>query len=48
MVNYLLFPFSLVVLIVIAAAFSVANLTMRFLGLGRRTALRFEEPFTRS
>jgi len=48
MVNVLWFALNLVVLVVIAAVLNAASLVLRGLGFGRRSDLRFREPFTRS
>ncbi|MDE2229558.1 MAG: hypothetical protein KGL11_11030 [Alphaproteobacteria bacterium] len=48
MVNILWFALNLVALVVIAVLLHAASLILRGLGFGRRSDLRFKEPFTRS
>ena len=48
MVNVLWVALNLVVLVVVGLALNAASLVLRGLGFGRRSELRFREPFTRS
>jgi hypothetical protein len=48
MVNFLWLLLNLVALVVVVVALKATSLVLRGLGFGRRSDLRFREPFTRS